>query len=346
MINLRLGAARIVLSLAFPGCAVTLTTFCQMTLAIAQEQVPTFGTPVACELGRQCFVQQYVDMDPASGTLDPFCENSTYDGHSGTDVRVLSMTDMAEGVSVLAVADGTVLRTRDGDPDRLVLDAVDREAVSGRECGNGVIMEHAGGIETQYCHLRSGSVRVAPGDSVTKGQPIGAIGASGLAEFPHVHLGVRRAGETIDPVTGLAQGASCDASANLDHSLFDPAVARLMAVVGPQRLASGLADGPVTEAMLVAGGPPAAPRRDASAIVGWSWLVNLRKGDRLTVRLLAADATVFAENEIPPLDRDKATYVAYAGRKRSPVPGDYTVETVVLRGDAIVLSAGTTLQVD
>ena len=317
-----------------------------MAAAVAQEQAPAFGSPVGCELGRDCFVQQYVDLDPAPAALDPFCGNATYEGHSGTDIRVLSMADMAKGVPVLAVADGIVLRTRDDAPDSLVSTPEEIEAIAGRECGNGVVVEHAGGIETQYCHLRQGSIRVAPGDPVEKGQPLGAIGASGLAEFPHVHLSVRRGGETVDPVTGRAQGAACDASGNLDDSLFDAAVAPRLVAVGPQRLASGLAAGPVTEAMLVTNGSPTAPGRDAAAIVGWSWLVNLRKGDRLTVRLLAPDGTVFAENEIPPLDRDKATYVAYAGRKRPPAPGDYTVETLVRRGDATLLSATSVTRIE
>jgi hypothetical protein len=181
---------------------------------------------------------------------------------------------------------------------------------------------------------------------VAKGHAVGMIGASGLAEFPHVHFTVRRAGQVIEPVTGRAEGAACDPGGDLSQSLFDPAVARQLAVIGPQRLASGPADGPVNEALLVTKGPPAVPGRDAPAIVGWTWLVNLRKGDRLTVRLLAPDGTLFAENEIPPIDRDKATYVAYAGRKRSPVPGDYTVETEVRRGDAVALSAREVLRVE
>ena len=332
-------------SFALAGGVVFFALFCQMGTASAQQQ-PDFGSPVGCELGRDCFVQQYVDLEPAPDAVDPFCGRATYDGHDGTDIRVLSMPDMANGVPVLAVADGIVLRTRNEEPDRLVRTPEVRDAVAGRECGNGVVIEHAGGIETQYCHLRRGSVPVAPGDAVKKAQPIGEVGASGLAEFPHVHLSVRRDGKNIDPVTGRAQGQACDASASLDASLFEAAVAPRLVATGPQRLASGLADRPVTEEMLVTNGSPSIPEPSATATVGWTWLVNLRKGDRLTVRLIAPDGLVFAENEIPPLDRDKATYVAYAGRKRAPAPGDYRVETIVRRGDATILSGTSVTRVE
>ena len=40
-----------------------------------------------------------------------------------------------------------------------------------------MIVEHAEGYETQYCHLRQGSIVVAPGDTVSKGDRIGEIGA-------------------------------------------------------------------------------------------------------------------------------------------------------------------------
>ena len=328
----RIGSLLIMLA-----CVVSTATLWRTVESRAAEARASFASPVGCRIGSECFVQQYVDLDPTSGTLDPFCEKSTYDGHDGTDIRVLSMVDVERGIPVLAVADGTVLRTRNDAPDKLVRSAEDHQAVSGRECGNGLVVEHAEGVEAQYCHLRQGSVQVRPGDRVNAGQTLGMIGASGLAEFPHVHLTVRIHGTAVDPITGRAAGAECDASAGLGDSLFEASVAGQLAVVGPQRLASGLADGPVTEELLVEQGPISPPGRNASAIVGWSWLVNLRKGDRLTVRLLSPDGSVFAENDVPALDRDKASYVAYAGRRRPPVAGDYVVETVVRRGEGEIL---------
>ena len=41
--------------------------------------------------------------------------------------------------------------------------------------GNGVVIDHGGGWISQYSHLRSGSVRVHPGDRVSAGQPLGLV---------------------------------------------------------------------------------------------------------------------------------------------------------------------------
>jgi hypothetical protein len=46
----------------------------------------------ACELGKICFVQNYVDVDPGPAALDFTCGSATYDGHKGIDIR-LSVQD-------------------------------------------------------------------------------------------------------------------------------------------------------------------------------------------------------------------------------------------------------------
>ena len=72
---------------------------------------------------------------------------------------------MRAGVRVVAAAGGVVKATRDGMTDVSVRDT-GPEAVAGREAGNGVLIEHGGGWQTQYSHLRSGSVSVEPGERV------------------------------------------------------------------------------------------------------------------------------------------------------------------------------------
>ena len=73
------------------------------------------------------------------------------------------------------------------------------ELLKGRECGNGVVLRHKGGWETQYCHLKQGSVLVKSGQEVWAGQELGFVGQSGKAAFPHVHLSVRKDGKVVDP---------------------------------------------------------------------------------------------------------------------------------------------------
>jgi murein DD-endopeptidase MepM/ murein hydrolase activator NlpD len=294
----------------------------------------TLGLPVDCALNETCFVQQYPDMDPANGkVMDPWCGGATYDDHDGTDVRVRSLVDMEAGVPVIAAASGTVLRVRDGEPDRLVRTPQDRSAVSGRECGNGLVIEHGDGLQTQYCHLRNGSIIVRPGQEVAGGDTLGMIGASGLAQFPHVHLTVRRNGEEIDPTSGRSIAAgSCSISPGTDFEpLWDAAVAPQIGVVGAQLLDMGFAAGPVEHESLVREGAPPPPTRTSSAIVGWAWMINLNKGDQIRLRLDGPDGATLAENTTEPMDRHKATYSVFVGKRRTVVPGSYSLTAWLVR---------------
>ncbi len=57
-------------------------------------------------------------------------------------------------------------------------------------------------VRVLYCHLSS--VQVVAGESVTPGQVIGEVGATGLATGAHLHFEVQVNGWAIDPVNWLA----------------------------------------------------------------------------------------------------------------------------------------------
>src|SRR5215203_3907251 len=131
-----------------------MTSKCPFTLALAmlssamlsQAAAQTRTTdpislalPLACELGKTCFLQNYVDTDTSPNWKDYRCGEQSYDGHDGTDIRILSMEEQRAGVDVLAAAPGTVTGTRDGVADVSIRDA-GAESVKGRECGNGVMV--------------------------------------------------------------------------------------------------------------------------------------------------------------------------------------------------------------
>ncbi|NES80110.1 MAG: M23 family metallopeptidase [Moorea sp. SIO2B7] len=195
------------------------------TPAIAElssnSNAPRFGIPIDCSLGKDCFIIHYVDQDPESGEVDFGCGRQTYDGHKGTDFGIADLRVMKTGVAVTATADGTVLRVRDGIVDQLVEDQTDKRSVEGTECGNGIVIDHGNGWETQYCHLRNGSIAVKPGNSVKKGTVLGMVGASGLASFPHVHLTIRYQGEVVAPFVGVNAASGCNVTRNAlwDQSL-------------------------------------------------------------------------------------------------------------------------------
>ena len=127
----------------------------------ASAEALTLSFPLQCTLHETCFIQNYVDTDPSPERQDYRCGEATYDGHKGTDFRVVSVTDAKQGVPVIAAAAGRVKAIRDGMEDRLV--DKDFDALQGKECGNGVVIDHGQGWETQYCHMRRGSIRVRQG---------------------------------------------------------------------------------------------------------------------------------------------------------------------------------------
>ena len=123
----------------------------------------------------------------------------------------------------LPPADGTVKGMRDGVADIFFKKAKPQD-VAGRECGNGVIIDHGGGWETQYCHMKQGSVHVAKGQTVKRGDQLGEVGFSGMADFAHVHLTVRHDGKVVDPFLPDSVGGACLREAS-GPGLWEPAAA-------------------------------------------------------------------------------------------------------------------------
>jgi len=73
-----------------------------------------------------------------------------------------------------------------------------RAGTMGPQCGVGVSIRHAFGLNTVYCHFST--VSVEPGATVKRGQPIGTIGVSGdYGGVTHVHLMLGSNGE-YDPM--------------------------------------------------------------------------------------------------------------------------------------------------
>lgn len=175
-----------------------LVAACLSLAASAAASDPVLSLPIDCDLGRSCHIQQYPDHDPGPGARDFRCGPLSYDGHKGTDIAVPTLAEMRRGVDVLAAAPGEVAALRDGMPDTGMTEQT-RDQISGRECGNGVVLRHGDGWETQYCHMKSGSIRVKKGQAVERGTVLGQVGLSGRSQFPHVHLSVRHNGAVVDP---------------------------------------------------------------------------------------------------------------------------------------------------
>jgi hypothetical protein len=111
----------------------------------------------------------------------------------------------AYGKQVLAVADGRVVKVRDGIPENVPgHDEEFHPAVPitmKTLAGNTVTLDLGKGQFAHYLHLQPGTLRVKVGDRVRRGQILAKIGNSGDAREPHLHFEV-----TDSPIVMVGEG--------------------------------------------------------------------------------------------------------------------------------------------
>ena len=100
--------------------------------------------------------------------------------------------------------------------------------------GKAVVVKHNNGHSTVYAHLSQMSVR--RGQSVTQGQTIGKVGATGLATGPHLHFEFRVNGKHQDPLVMARRSETVPVSAQAR-----PAFDQLAKQVGQQLASASLA---------------------------------------------------------------------------------------------------------
>ncbi|MGH3728892.1 MAG: peptidoglycan-binding protein [Micromonosporaceae bacterium] len=105
--------------------------------------------------------------------------------HAGQDIT------NSTGTAIYAAAGGTVIRRQWGG------------GLPGRT-GNGIVISHGGGYYTYYGHLNV--YRVSLNQSVSVGQRIGDMGATGNVTGPHLHFETHYSylGRTTNPVTFMS----------------------------------------------------------------------------------------------------------------------------------------------
>lgn len=155
-----------------------------VTLMIDERAVPDIEPEVP-----QLVVAPLLGETIAAFSMDELAYSETmgdWRTHDGVDLAA------APGTQVLAASSGTVIDVRDDDL-----------------MGTTVVISHDGGYDTTYANLQS-IPTVVVGDYVTAGQVIGSVGETALSESalaPHLHFGVTKDGEFIDPVEFLKQTA-------------------------------------------------------------------------------------------------------------------------------------------
>ena len=93
---------------------------------------------------------------------------------------------------------GTDFAASAGTPARTVGDGTVEFAGVQNGYGNVVFIKHRNGNETVYAHLSK--INVQRGQTVSQGQTIGLVGATGWATGPHLHFEFRVNGEQQDPM--------------------------------------------------------------------------------------------------------------------------------------------------
>lgn len=292
------------------------------TSALAE---PRLALPIDCTPGDTCYIQNYMDRDPGPEARDYTCAGLTYDGHKGIDFGLPSITAMRAGVEVLAAATGRVKGARNGMIDKVYTPDED-ERIDGRDCGNGVVIDHGDGWETQYCHMRQGSVRVSSGQEVEEGTVLGLVGLSGRTQFPHLHISVRHNGQPVDPFTPGADPGTCGPTQG--PTLWSDDLSYTAGAI----LNAGFSVD-VPDYAKVKSGEAAAQTIPANApsIVIWGYAFGGQAGDVMQLEITGPDGPVFASQ--PAIDRDQALFYRAGGKRlRAPLTsGRYSGTVVMLR---------------
>lgn len=111
---------------------------------------------------------------PFGQRTSPTAGASSY--HKGVDIAA------ASGTPVVSAAAGTVVT-----------------AAYSASAGNYIMISHKPGLSTVYMHCSRLAVR--EGEQVEKGQVIGYVGSTGISTGAHLHFGVLKNGEYVDPMS-------------------------------------------------------------------------------------------------------------------------------------------------
>jgi hypothetical protein len=190
----------------------------QVGVSKTQVDSPGFKLPLRRGLSNNnpgiINIANFVDHDGAmpDSLLDWNCGERTYDtdsfNHNGTDYQSAMfpwLTMANDGLVVIAAADGEIVESHDGEPDKNCFFDPNVDA-------NQVILKHDDGSIGIYAHMKTGSVTPRKvGNRVERGDYLGVVGSSGLSTGPHLHLGVQDlANNLFDPYAGTCNELNND----------------------------------------------------------------------------------------------------------------------------------------
>lgn len=294
---------------------------------------PSFDWPIDCQIGENCWIYNYVDrgIGDDKGT-DLACNGRTYEGHKGTDIALLNAKEIDKNIPVLAAANGTILKIRDDEPDRIADEKeIERVKEERKECGNAVLIDHGEGLKTIYCHLKKGSILVKKGQDIKSGDKIASVGLSGLTEFPHLHFGIIDKGKIIDPFTGLSNDQLCSKTgkplwSDNVKATYEPIIINQIGFGDQIPTLSALDQGRLL--------PSKTLSRHAKRFVFWFNYYGAKKGDMIKIEILDPNLKEFSTRDILQ-EKDRARQFYYTGKKitgsHELQPGAYSVKLTITR---------------
>jgi murein DD-endopeptidase MepM/ murein hydrolase activator NlpD len=300
---------------------------CLIDMTSAWSAEPVLGWPADCSLGKDCWIAQYVDHDSAPSSQDFTCGHLTYDKHDGIDIALKDRNTMNRDIHVVAAADGKVGRMRDGMEDHFGTPE-DIAAVKEmkKECGNLVSLVHDGGWITEYCHMKKGSITVRDGQYVHKGDVLGSVGQSGMAQFAHVHFAVRHKNQTVDPFAG--EGFSgCGGTVK---PMWEKPVSYEPIVL----YAAGFSDTePDFGKLALDASSPSSLPGSTEKLLFWFLFYGAEPGDKIHLSIIDSSGQVYVQNEFLHEKRQARVY-RMLGKRTAGAPlkaGTYTGQATVTR---------------
>lgn len=165
--------------------------------------------------GREYIVNN--NLWPNEGYYYAYCES-----HYGMDITGIN----GHTYSIVSVSNGTVIATsgtRAISPSVNYPDRNQRRTSAGLNDGGGygnyiIIQEPSTGRCFLYAHLKSGSIKVGKGATVTAGQEIATMGSSGDAGHMHLHFEIRtsKASTITETIYGYHYLVTTNSYTNLD----------------------------------------------------------------------------------------------------------------------------------
>lgn len=196
---------------------------------------PLFIIPLQAKAGFDDYgyyiINNQVDHNtvPNNNLLDYQCNKRTYDwatgNHKGTDYVLYpypwKRMDQ-EIMEVIAAASGIIIQKRDGFFDKNCVNA-------GNPNWNGIMLQHDDGSQSWYWHFKNGAITSKNiGDTVEKGEYLGAAGSSGSSTIPHLHFEVYDSNnKLIDPYSGPCNSLNSESWWENQPDYFIPTINRL-----------------------------------------------------------------------------------------------------------------------